>query len=63
MKRVAKILFYNPAHELGVVRADDGQYWIVDGPITQDGPNEWLMEDSGYESIKQKYARKLEEPL
>lgn len=62
-KTIARIIQYNAAHEIGLVRCTDDVYHIVEGPITSDGPYRWLAEDCMYEGAKQKYNRKLAEPL
>lgn len=47
--RVAKIVKYDAAHELGLVRTIDDTYWIVEGPITTEGPYRWLRETNSFQ--------------
>jgi molybdopterin synthase catalytic subunit len=47
-RAVAKIVRYDAAHEIGLVRTTDDTYWIVEGPITTDGPYRWIRESNSY---------------
>jgi hypothetical protein len=62
-RKVARIIQYNAAHEIGLVRCTDDSYWVVEGPITSDGPYRWVSEDCMYEGAKQKFNRELARPL
>jgi hypothetical protein len=62
-KQIAKIIHYDAAHEVGLVRCIEGTYHIVEGPITTDGPYRWIREDSNYSSAKIKFEAELRRPL
>jgi hypothetical protein len=62
-KQIAKILMYNAAHEIGLVRCTEGSYHVVEGPITSDGPYRWVREDSNYTNAKIKFEAEILRPL
>lgn len=54
-QRIAKIVKYDAAHEIGLVRTTDDSYWVVEGPITTDGPYRWVQEANSFSGADVKF--------
>lgn len=56
-RRIAKILVYEALTEVALVRLEDGDYAVAEGPITTQGPYAWKGTDSDYEAAKRLFDR------
>jgi hypothetical protein len=58
--RIAKVMFYDGATDLCLVRCEAGEYWIVEGPIVQGTrPSTLSNGDSNYTSARIAYENKV----